>query len=520
MRALPLAGIATPLVLLSTAAQSAPIACADLATRYAAPEVVVTSATLVSTVPGGDPEHCDVRGTIHGNIKFAVFMPTDWNQRFQMVGNGGKAGSISFAAMRTALQLGYASASTDTGHDNANPAEGGARFGNNELFGWEREFDFGWRAVHLTAVTAKDIIAAHYGTRSRYSYWNGCSTGGRQGLMEAQRFPNDFDGYIVGAPVYNYTGQQMTAPAMLRPLYTRIPPQSAADGPVVSAAKRNMVHSVIYNGLGSFPGCDALDGLIDGQLRNPLKCDFDPALHIPTCSETSGPSCLTPAELAALQEIYAGKEPFVPGVPYGSENIPGGWSTWILPNAAAGTPALHSVIADAFEWLMFRPDRPGFNYLTQWDWNVHPFEMEGAERVYNATDPDLRQVMRKGAKILMYHGWNDPGANPIRTLRYRDAVIAFMEEKFGAGRGRALTDEFLRLYMVPGMAHCGGGVGHSSVDWLSPLVDCVENGVAPQAIVGSRGASTRPHCPYPQEAVYDDFGDPNDASSFACAAVD
>jgi feruloyl esterase len=178
------------------------------------------------------------------------------------------------------------------------------------------------------------------------------------------------------------------------------------------------------------------------------------------------------------------------------------------------------VIADAFEWLMFNPDRPGFNYLAEWDWSVHPFEMRQAERIYNATDPDLRHVMRRGGKIILYHGWGDPGANPIRTLRYRDAVIGFMSEKLGADKGAAATDQFLKLYMVPGMAHCGGGAGHSTVDWLSPLVSWVENGVAPGAIVGSRTGSTRPHCPYPQEAVYDGAGNPNDAASFACMSVD
>jgi feruloyl esterase len=376
--------------------------------------------------------------------------------------------------------------------------------------------DFGWHAVHLTAHTSKDIIAKHYASKPRYSYWNGCSTGGRQGLMEAQRFPDDFDGYIVGAPVYDYTGQQMTAPAYLRALYTRVPPRAGfpADGPVLSAAKRNMIGAAVYS------RCDALDGLTDGQLRNPLRCDFDPAVHIPVCSESSGPNCLTPNELAALQEIYAGKEPFVPGVPFGSENINGGWSTWILPNSATGTPQLHSVIADAFEWLMFKPDRPGFDYLADWDWNVHPFQMKHAERTYNATDPDLRHVMASGNKIIMYHGWGDPGANPIRSIRYRDAVVQFMEEKFGAGRGAELTDSFLKLYLVPGMAHCGGGSGHSIVDWLTPLVNWVEGGVEPVAIVGSRGASSRPHCPYPQEAVYDGRGDLDDAASFACMNVD
>jgi hypothetical protein len=519
-----LSGAAVSVLSLPAAALDGPIACSNLASSYQAPDVVITSATEVPEVTTGSaaaPAHCDVRGAIRGNIKFALFLPVEWNGRFQMVGNGGKAGSISISAMRDGLRLGYASSSTDTGHDSTIAAEGGARFGNNALFGEDREIDFGWRAVHLTAVTSKDIIAAHYGMETTYAYWNGCSTGGRQGLMEAQRFPNDFDGYIIGAPVYDYTGQQMTAPAMLAPLYSHIPPVRPVDGPLISAVTRNMIGSVVYNGLVNFfPGCDGLDGLVDGQLRNPLRCDFDPARHVPICSETSGSACLTPNELAALQKIYAGKEPFVPGVPVGSENTAGGWSQWILPDSLTGTPALHTVIADAFEWLMFKPDRPGFDYLAKWDWNVHPFQMKHAERTYNATDPDLRHVMARGKKIIMYHGWADPGANPIRSIRYRDAVVQFMENQFGAGRGTELTDGFLKLYLVPGMAHCGGGVGHSTVDWLTPLVNWVENDVEPLGIVGSLGTSTRPHCPYPREAVYDGSGDPNHAASFVCTNVD
>ncbi len=515
-------------------ARDHPIACADLAAQYHAADVVITSATAVAEVltgPTAAPAHCDVRGAISDNIKFALFLPVQWNGRFQMVGNGGKAGTISIGDMRTQLRLGYAASSTDTGHDATLPAEGGARFGNDAVFGKEREIDFGWRAVHLTAKTSQALVRAHYGSRAKYSYWNGCSTGGRQGLMEAQRFPDDFDGYIVGAPVYDYTGQQMTAPAYLRPLYTRIPPASPADGPVLSRAKRDLIGAAVY------ARCDAQDGLVDGQIRNPLRCDFDPALHLPACGATPGPSCLTSAELAAVQEIYAGKEPFVPGVPGGSENINGGWSTWILPNNPAGTPQLHSVIADAFEWLMFTPDRPGFSYLATWDWNVEPFQMEEAKGIYNATDPDLRDVLRRKSKIIMYHGFGDPGANPVRTIRYRQSVIDFMGQRHGhddeddgrhhgrghdkhASRGERVTDSFLKLYLVPGMAHCGGGVGHDTVDWLTPLVDWVENRVEPRAIVGSRGTSTRPHCPYPQEAVYDGVGDPNNAASFACKTLD
>jgi len=215
----------------------------------------------------------------------------------------------------------------------------------------------------------------------------------------------------------------------------------------------------------------------------------------------------------------------VPGVPFGSENTNGGWSTWILPNSATGTPQLHGVIADAFEWLMFTPDRPGYDYLANWDWNVEPFQMQVAQRIYNATDPDLRRVVRRNSKILMYHGWGDPGANPVRSIRYRQAVVDFMgRQAKQAGSGEEITDSFLKLYLVPGMAHCGGGVGHANVDWLAPLVGWVEQGVAPHAIVGSRTVSgvtsTRPHCPYPEEAVYNGVGNQNDAASFSCQKLD
>jgi hypothetical protein len=180
---------------------------------------------------------------------------------------------------------------------------------------------------------------------------------------------------------------------------------------------------------------------------------------------------------------------------------------------------------------MFTPDRPGYNYLTQWNWTTDPGLMEGAREIYNATDPDLRDVLDSGKKILMYHGWGDSGANPVRSIRYRDAVVKFLEDAGGVAHGRKRvkgetwkgdkeTDKFLRLYMVPGMGHCGGGQGHTAVDWLSPLVNWVENGVAPEAILGSKPGSTRPHCPYPQEAVYDGAGDVNVAASYACRELE
>lgn len=489
-----------------SAEAKAPVACEDLVSAFKSKDVVLASAMTVPAT-AADPEHCDVRGAIRGNIAFALFMPTDWNGRFQMVGNGGKAGTISFSAMRTALRLGYATSSTDTGHNLANSGPG-AQFGKDP----EKEIDFGWRAVHLTAQTSKDIIQEHYGDKPDYSYWVGCSTGGRQGLMEAQRFPHDFDGYVTGAPVNNYTGQQMTAPAYLPPLYDTLPNGT----PIVSRAEIAMVGDAIYNGNASFAGCDALDGLVDHQLRDPRQCGFDVRAHIPTCP--SAGFCLSEAQKDALAEVYTGREPFVPPQILGAEDIPGGWSTWLISNTP-GTPLLHPIIADAFEWLMFNPDRPGFDYFTEFDFAVDPFLMGEAEKIFNATDPDLRDVKARGGKIIMYHGWGDPGANPLRSIAYYESVIAFMGQKFGpTPNAEEITNSFLKLYMVPGMAHCGGGTGHSTVDWLSPLVDWVENGVAPGAIVGFRPSdgSTRPHCPYPQVAIYDGAGSTADAGSYTC----
>ena len=507
-------GLAMSLLFPIAANAKKPISCERLAFEYGAKDLVLSSSIRVPAT-STDPEYCDVVGAIRGNINFELFLPTEWNGRFQMVGNGGKAGTISTGDMRTAMRLGYAASSTDTGHNLANSGPG-SQFGTDP----EKEIDFGWRAVHLTAQTSKDIVKSYYGNKPHHSYWVGCSTGGRQGLMEAQRFPKDFDGYVTGSPVNNYTGQQLAAPAYLRPLYSAIP-----GTPLISRALINQVGNVVYNGNGlsgpnAFAGCDALDGVVDHQLRDPRQCTFNPQVHIPTCPDTT-PSglCLTAAQKDALSMIYAGRPPFVPPQILGAEDVPGGWTVWLIGSDAGSAPVLHGVVADAFEWLMFNPDRPGFNYVTDFDWNTDPFQMGQAEQIFNATDPDLRDVKARGGKIIMYHGWADPGVNPLRTVAYYERVTAFMGRHFGphwfADKN---TERFFKLYMVPGMAHCGGGTGHSSVDWLTPLVNWVEHGVAPDAIVGARASdgSTRPHCPYPEVAVYKGSGSTGAAENFEC----
>jgi feruloyl esterase len=446
-------------------------------------------------------------------------MPTDWNGSFYMVGNGGKAGTISFSAMPTGLRMGYAASSTDTGHNSADHGPG-ANFGNASLFPTaygdvtEMEIDFGWRAIHYTALASKDIIKSFYGKKPNYSYWVGASTGGRQGLMEAQRFPKDFDGYLVGYPVRNYMGQQMSAPAYLRPLY----PDGIPGPPIISPELIAKIGDVIYNGLpGYFDGCDELDGVNDELLRDPRQCGFDPEIHIPRCPEEVDGVCLTENQAAALKEVYAGKPPLVPPEILGGENIPGGWSQWLIPSSG-GVPLLNNIMVDAFNWLTFDPDRPTFKYLTDFNWDTDPPLMEPARKIYDATDPDLRDLKAQGSKIIMYHGWGDVSANPLNTVEYYESVIAFMTQYYGPKwKAEENTKSFFKLYMVPGMPHGTNNTSHSRVDWFTHLKDWVENGIEPGAILGLRQSdgTYRPHCPYPEVAIF--IGsDINDPSHYTC----
>lgn len=504
-RLLSISYISLAALVLSTAASYANggVACTAL-TGLGLPDVDIESATDVPV--NGLPAHCDVRGTIlrgGGNIKFAVFLPPDdgaWNGRFQMVGNGGKAGTISIEAMETALTVGYATTSTDTGHNLVDDGPG-AQFGVDR----EKEIDFGYRAVHETTVTAKTIIAAHYGRYADFSYWTGCSTGGRQGMMETQRYPDDYDGVIIGAPVYDYTGQQMIAPAFMRALYNVDP---FAETPLISAAEAMEIGDIIY------AQCDAIDGLPDGQIRDPRQCDFDHRLDLGSVNGWAG---LTEAQLVALDRIYGGVEVrgkvLVPGRLVGSERMRGGgWRQMLIKFPGAPSPpfpTIHGVIIDSFNWIMFRVD-PGadYNYMTDFDFEHDPQKMIPMAKILSATNPNIKKFENRGGKMIMYHGWADLPAAPLNTIAYRDAVI----KKVGEER----TNNLLKLYMIPGMGHCGGGVGHNQVDYLLALVDWVENGNEPGALVGSKsGGSTRKQCPYPQVAVFNG-GDSDDQAHFIC----
>lgn len=485
--------------------------CADLA-GLDLPDTEITTAERVTSgtfsAPGGPggaqalevPAMCRVAGVVSPAIKFEVWLPGGdaWNGRFQAVGGGGLAGVISYAAMADAVRSGYASASTDTGHESTDTEWLGDR---------QRLIDYGYRAIHEMTVKAKALIDAHYGTEPEYSYFNGCSTGGRQGLMEAQRFPEDYDGIISGAPVNRFThlhiGQLWTAHATLKKPGAALTPD---DFSLVMGKALEM--------------CDANDGVEDGIITDPRTCDFDPGVLQCKAGETEG--CLAEPKIEALRMVYQGAvnprtgAQIYPGLEPGGEGPQPGNPGWgMLMNGRSPFPIDEAV----FGGMVFEND--------DWDWRTFDFdrdvEIVDAKLfgVLNAIDPDLRDFKANGGKLIMYHGWNDPGVMPQQTIDYFDSLIDFAAKATGED-GAAFTDEYVRLFMMPGMGHCRGGAGPDQADFMSAIAAWVEEGKAPEQLIASKREGgnvtmTRPICPHPQVAQYAGSGDPNDARNFQCA---
>jgi feruloyl esterase len=429
-----------------------------------------------------------LKPTSDSDIKIEVWMPAArWNQKFQAVGNGGWAGNISYPALGLALSQGYAVASTDTGHT-----------GNSASFALghpEKLVDFGHRAVHEMTIKAKAIIEAFYSNAPARSYWNGCSTGGRQGLMEAQRYPADFDGIVVGAPA-NYMSH-------LQPWSLWIALAThAEEASFIPPAKYAIIHKAVLD------ACDALDGVKDNVIEDPGRCHFDPKSLECTGADTS--ACLIAPQIEAARKIYrpatsphTGLQVF-PSLEPGSEL---GWGGF-----AGAQP--FAISTDFYKFVVYRDPN--------WDWRTLDLDRDvvPAENAMrgdvDATNPDLREFLSRGGKLLMYHGWNDQLIAPRNSIEYFEAALYTM--------GVSKISESIRLFMVPGMAHCTGGEGTSNFDMTTELDRWVTSGVAPDRIIASRPASsdsparTRPLCPYPQIAQYKGSGSTDDASNFACNA--
>ena len=437
------------------------------------------------------PAFCRVAATLKptsdSDIKIEVWLPASgWNGKFQAVGNGGWAGVISYPAMAQALERGYATTSTDTGH--VGPT------GSFALGHPEKLTDFGYRAVHEMTLKAKAIVAAFYGEAPRISYWNGCSTGGRQGLKEAQRFPNDYDAIIAGASAnprtHLSTWQIWLAQGILKDPANYIP-----------ASKYPVIHKAVLE------ACDAADGLKDGLLNDPTLCRFDP--KVIECKEGDSPTCLTAPQVEAARRMYtAPKNPrtnqeIFPPVEPGSEL---GWSMLL-----AG-PEPFPAATDQFRYVVFKDP--------SWDWRTLNFDSDVAladkidNDTINAIDPNLKPFLSRGGKLLMYHGWGDPGVAPRASVNYYKTAV----DTLG---GEARTSDSIRLFMVPGMGHCGGGEGPNSFDMMSALEQWKEQGRTPVRIVASHRTAgkvdrTRPLCAYPQVAKYKGAGSIDDEASFTC----
>jgi len=457
------------------------------------------------------PQFCRVVATAAPLVNFEVWLPVaTWNGKFQGVGNGGMAGTISYAAMAAALRRGYATASTDTGHV-AKPVPFDASWasGRRDLIE-----DFGHRALHVTTVNAKQIASAFYGTAPTHAYYVGCSKGGQQGLMEAQRYPGDFDGIIAGDPANDWTRFYAGAHlwyslALLDDEQSYLPPgKLAALGDAVNAA------------------CDGLDGIEDGILQDPTVCAFDPGVLTCPAAEDND-DCLTPKQVTAIAKIWSGArnsagELIFPGLVPGGEAAAGGWSVWVT--GPEPYRSLHWLGGEGFfRWFIF--DDP------DWDFRSFDFDRDleySLARVgsaVDAIDPDLRPFRDRNGKLIVYHGWSDPDISPLRTIDYYQSVVDVIAgERGGVDRVSALraTADFFRLFMVPGMGHCRGGPGPDEFDALTALEDWVEHGVAPESMIASKTIAgevvrTRPLCVYPQVARYQGSGSTDAAANFSCA---
>ncbi|HLH41487.1 MAG TPA: tannase/feruloyl esterase family alpha/beta hydrolase, partial [Bryobacteraceae bacterium] len=434
------------------------------------------------------PAFCRVALTLtpssDSHIEMELWLPAEnWNNKFEAVGNGGWAGSIQgFAQMQIALREGYATAGNDTGHKGADPAF--------SLGHTEKLVDFAYRANHEMALKSKALITAFYGKAPKLSYWNGCSTGGRQGLMEAYKYPEDFDGIIAGAPA-NYQTHLHAWDMMVATTIRK------DDKHFVSAAKLNALNKAVL------AACDALDGVKDGLLNDPRKCHFDPATL--ACKAGNADDCLTPTEIEAVRLVYSSArkkngELIFPGKEPGSE------TGWGMQLAASPAPAMLS--QGSFQYATYQD--------ANWDWRTFDLDRDTAaadEKFgYVNAPPDLVAFKNHGGKLLLYHGWNDTAISPENTVNYYEAVL----KKLGGKQ-----DNWIRLFMEPGMQHCQGGPGPDQFNKMAILERWRESNIAPDMILaahvtGNNVDMTRPLCPYPQVAAYKGNGSTNDAGNFSC----
>ena len=474
------------------------------AVRIALPNAHVIAANAIPSNDSlralGRKPYCRVEATIDVETHIVALLPDDWNGRFLMGGAGGFAGIVQ-NQVESSVHEGYATAGTDAGHTATGATAQWA------LHNERRIADYGHRAVHRAAEVTRALITAYYGRAPEHSYFIGCSNGGREALMEAQRYPADFDGIVAIAPAFDFLDIMAAFIHNLQAQY----PTGNLDAPVVTPAALRLVAAKVME------RCDALDGVRDGILENPEACTFTLA-SLPACTnDVATEGCVTRAQRAALTAfttpLTAGTLRY-PGWPFGDEANPDGWQTWITGPVAsmvemAAAPTFQSVFATQF-----------FKYFVYADsaWRYVDYDLARAGRdggkvsaVISATNPDLSAFHAHGGKLLLAHGWSDPALSARSTIAYFNAVQ----------RRTPQAASFTRLFLLPGVLHCGGGRGCDDVDYTGIIRRWVEQGDAPSRIIarklqGTKVVRTHPLCAYPMTARYDSRGSTNDAAAFRC----
>jgi hypothetical protein len=451
-------------------------ACGRL-TAQVLPHAVITAA---SDTPAGQITACKIEVTSRpspdSDIRIEVWIPEGaaWNGRYLQYGNGGFAGQIDPKRLEAAAALGYAVAMTDDGHESGAPTDGRWAIGHPQ-----KVTDFGWRALKETTDTAKALIRAYQGGPAKYAYFQGCSDGGREALMEAQRFPDDFDGIIAGAPAYNFSALMTLAATDVQALTE---PQSFLDADALNVLEAGALAAC---GGGKF-------------IADPASCRFDP--HSLACPRGQGrPDCLTPGEVVTAKTIYGGlveKKQAYPGHTPGAEAEAGSWATWITgPSGDQMHRALSFQFATGF-WGGLVFGDPNYDVM-RLDLATAQQSAGKVAKEIDATNPDLSRFRKHGGRLIQYHGWNDPAIPAEGSIVYYEQV----------GQKLPNAEDFYRLYMIPGMLHCGGGPGPANVAWLPALQDWVEKNQAPSGLIatgGKRGqppapgAPTQLICPYPK----------------------
>jgi tannase/feruloyl esterase len=486
----------------------AALAAQDLSGVPGAP-AVVGSAT-VATAPQGGWEACDVKGTVAPQIQFEVLLPTKtWRQRYLQTGCGGFCGNVTINAQAAAgcvpLTRGdFVMATNNEGHVAAGGFDG--------VFGTDPQLrvDYGYQADHLVSLVVKSLIKTFYGQGPRFSYFDGCSQGGHQGLTEAQRYPGDFDGIVAGAPASIFTALNVWYQGWNARANT------GADGrAILTADKLPALHAAVL------AECDGKDGLADGQIDDPRACAFDPASI--RCAGADSASCLTAAQVETVRKLYEGprdnrgRRLYPGGQAMGSESA---WVPWVVPappNTAIAATIDQGIAANTLKYLAFATPRPTMT-VADLDFDAATFRKVSEQAgIYDATDPNLSAFRARGGKLLLWHGWADPAISPQGTVAYYHAVT----ERMG---GRQATERFARLFMLPGVNHCGGGQAPNTIDALTPVLNWVEQGTPPDRLVATQPANgggvarTRPIFPYPLVARYDGTGSTDDAANFAPTA--